>query len=48
MFRDTTRTQALLASTKQSDAVTLPLNFYHLLRIAPTASRESASRAYTR
>ena len=38
---------ALLAS-RQQESVRLPLDFYKLLQVTPTTSRESTSRAYER
>jgi hypothetical protein len=39
--------RAILAS-RQAETVTLDLDFYRLLQIQPTTSRESTSRAYER
>ena len=39
--------EALLAS-RQQESVRLPLDFYKLLQVTPTTSRESTSRAYER
>jgi len=46
-LRSAIRPMAFLA-TKQSDTVTLPLDFYNLLKVNPGVSRESVTKAYER